>query len=409
MIQIKPYISTKCSCVCGGDFSFNGLIWQGLHVCEMLKCKSCGTERINSLPVNQSFLNPLTYYPETGSIFDAEGNEVKDNWFSTKLKSVSKPVDEQINFKIEKFSDHKEVLILNTLDYVYGHSLLYLLNLQRLIAAQKNVGIIVIIQPMMRWLVPENGIAEIWTVDLGFQKFNNYYPALSYKINSELDRFQSVWLSKGHPIPTNENIRIQMFTGISPYSFLNEPINRGITFIWREDPDRLWVRNIFLLKGFKKLGFRKILIPLQYLRVISLFRYLNRKLGNQFTYSVAGLGTFGVFPSYIKDRRVTKFDQETERNLCRIYSESILAVGVHGSSMLLPSAHSGMTLSLMPSRRWGNYAEDILYSEQDVRLASFHKRIVPLNLSISDIKDIVLDMVTGRDHFIKKFIHSDEL
>lgn len=409
MIQIKPYISAKCSCVCGGDYNFSQLVWQGLHVCEKLKCANCGSERINSLPVNQSFLNPLSYYPETGLVYDAEGNEVKDNWFSTKLKSVGSPVDEQVSVKIEKYSDHTEVLILNTLDYVYGHSLLYLLNLQRLIAAQKNIGIIVIIQPMMRWLVPEEGIAEIWTVQLGFQKFNNYYPALSEKINSEVSRFKSVWLSEGHPIPTNENIHIEKFTGIRPYSFINEPLNRGITFIWREDPDRLWVRNIFLLKGFKKLGFRKILIPLQYLRVISLFGYLNRKLGNKFTYTVAGLGTFGTFPSYIEDHRVTKFDQETEKTLCRIYAESILVIGVHGSSMLLPSAHSGMTLSMMPSRRWGNYAEDILYSEQDVRLASFQKRIVPLNLSISDLKDIVLDMVTGRDHFIKKFIHSDEL
>lgn len=409
MIQIKPYISTGSSCVCGGEFSFNGLIWQGLHVSEMLKCNNCGAERINSLPVNQSFLNPLTYYPETGSVYNGEGNEVKDNWFSLKLKSISKPVTEEFNFTIEKFSEHKEVLILNTLDYVYGHSLLYLLNLQRLIASEKRGGIIVIIQPMMRWLVPENGIAEIWTVHLGFQKFNNYYPALTEKINSELERFQTVWLSNGHPIPTNENISIELFTGIKPFDFLNESKNRKITFIWREDPDRLWVRNIILLKGFKKLGFRKILMPLQYLRVISLFGYLKRKLGDKFTYSVAGLGSFGKLPSYIEDHRVTKFDEATERVLCRIYSESFIVIGVHGSSLLLPSAHAGMTLSMMPSKRWGNYAEDILYSEKDLRLAAFQKRIVPLNLCLSDLKDIVFDMATGRDHFIRKFIHSDEL
>jgi hypothetical protein len=409
MIQIKPYISTECSCVCGGEFSFSELVWQGLHVCEKLKCERCGTERINSLPVNQSFLNPLTFYPATGSVYDADGIDVKDNWFSIKLKSVSKPVDEQVNIKIEKFSDHKEVLILNTLDYVYGHSLLYLLNLQRLAATARNIGIIVIIQPMMRWLVPENGIAEIWTVQLGFQKFNNYYPDLSEKINSALRLYDVVWLSKGHPIPTNENIHIELFTRIIPYNFVKEPLNRRITFIWREDPDRLWVRNIYLLKGFKKLGFKRLLIPLQFFRVASLFRYLNRKLGNRFTYSVAGLGTFGKFPSFINDNRVSEFNEETERVLCRIYSESLLVIGVHGSNLLLPSAHAGMTLSLMPSKRWGNYAEDLLFTEQDVRLAEFQKRIVPLNLCISDLKDIVFDMVTGRDDFIKKFIHSDEL
>ncbi len=77
--------------------------------------------------------------------------------------------------------------------------------------------------------------------------------------------------------------------------------------------------------------------------------------------------------------------------------------------MLLPSAHSGMSVSLMPSKRWGNYAEDILFNEKDVRLACFQKRIVPLNICIFDLRDIVCDMITGREYFIKKFMHSDDL
>jgi hypothetical protein len=77
--------------------------------------------------------------------------------------------------------------------------------------------------------------------------------------------------------------------------------------------------------------------------------------------------------------------------------------------MLLPSAHAGMTISLMPSKRWGNFAEDILFMETDVRLAAFMRRIIPLNLCIHDISDIAEDMITGRDYFLKKFIHNDEL
>ena len=77
--------------------------------------------------------------------------------------------------------------------------------------------------------------------------------------------------------------------------------------------------------------------------------------------------------------------------------------------MILPSAHSGMAISLMPSKRWGNYAEDILFTENDIRLALFQRRIVPLNLCIYDIVSIISEMITGRDYFIKKFIHSDEL
>jgi len=409
VIQIKPYVLNKYSCTCGGEFYYDELLWQGLHICEKFICSDCKKVRINSLPVNQSAIEQYTFYPETGLINDIDANAVPDNWYSVKLKSVAHPVNKDVEIEIEKFGEHKEILILNTLDYVYGHSLLFLLNLQRIIKTEKRLGIVVIVQPMLKWLVPKAGIAEIWTVKLGFQKFHNFYPLLSGKINSELNRFDNAWLSEGHLIPTNQNIEIEMFTGIKPYDFLNEPVNPGITFIWREDPDRLWIRNIFLLKGLKKLGFRRILIPLQYLRVLLIFHSIRNRLGNKFTYSVAGLGKFGRFPSFIKDQRVILFNEDTEKKLCGVYADSILVFGVHGSGMLLPSAHAGMTISLMPSRRWGNFAEDILFSEHDIRLAAFQRRIVPLNLCIADIRDILIDMVSGRDQFIKKFMHSDEL
>jgi hypothetical protein len=409
MIRIKPVIPVEISCVCGGKFESSGFVWQGLHVCEKFVCIRCNTVRLDSLPINQAGIEQYTYYPDSDLIFDKEGNAVPENWFTLKLRCIAKPRNDIVDVEFEIIKKYDEVLILNTLDYIYGHSLLFLLNLQRIIRLRENTGIIVIVQPMLRWLVPKQDIAEIWTVKLGFQQFNNYYPDLSAKINEELNRFQKVWLSKGHLIPTNENIDIEKFTGITPYNFSNIASRPSVTFVWREDPDRLWIRNIYLLKGFKKLGLSWLLVPFQYLRVIIFFRLLKKKLGNEFIFSVAGLGKSGKFPSFINDRRVKSFNEESEKQLCIVYAESTLAVGVHGSSMLLPSAHSGMTISLMPSKRWGNYSEDILFSEDDIRLAFFQKRIIPLNICITDLCDIAADMLSGRDYFKRKFLHSDEL
>ena len=409
MIQIKPTLSTNLSCDCGGGYIFSELLWQGLHVGEKLICSNCNKIRINSLPVNQAGIEQYTYYPDSKTIKNSEGKVVSDNWYSSKIKSISNPRNDIVELEIEVFKKYDEVLILNTLDYVYGHSLLFLLNLQRIIRLEKKLGIIIIVQPMLKWLVPKQNIAELWTVKLGFQKLNYFYPDLSKKINKEINRFQKVWLSRGHLLPTNENIKIEEFTGVKPYDFINEKGSPGITFIWREDSDRLWIRNIYLLKGFKRLGFSRILIPFQYMRVVLLFRLLKKKLGNKVTFSVAGLGRYGRFPSFINDHRVMLFDEESEKMLCNVYAKSTLVIGVHGSGMILPSAHSGMAISLMPSKRWGNYAEDILFTENDIRLALFQRRIVPLNLCIYDIVSIISEMITGRDYFIKKFIHSDEL
>jgi hypothetical protein len=409
MIQIKPLEPSEIKCTCEGNFIVSELIWQGLHICKKLVCPKCNKVIISSIPVNQSLIEQYDLDPDSGLIRDKNRNIVLDNWYSSKLKSILYPVRDPVSIEIQVIRKYDSVIILNTLDYIYGHSLLFLLNLQRIIESETKLGIIVIVQPMLKWLIPESKVAEIWTVNLGFREFNYFYPDLSEKINNELNRFREVFCSDGHIIPTNINIEIEKFTGIKPFNFNNIPEKPRITFIWREDPDRIWVRNIYLLKGFKKLGIGKILVPLQFLRLLRLFAVLKKRLNSNLSFTVAGLGTSFKFPAYIDDQRVNTFDTGREINLCRIYSESELIIGVHGSAMILPSAHAGMVLSLMPSKRWGNFAEDILFTENDLRLAAFQRRIIPLNLCIYDICDIITDMISGRDYFIRKFIHSAEL
>jgi hypothetical protein len=409
MIPIKPFTHDHYSCDCGSEYCYSGLLWQGLHVCAKYICNSCKRTRIDSLQNNQSGIEPYIFYPESGLVQNPHGEIIPDNWYSRKLKAIAKPIPDPIEMEVEIREKCDRVIILNTLDYIYGHSLLFLLNLQRLIEHRNGLGIILIVQPMLKWLVPVKGIAEIWTVKLGFQDFNRFYQDLSDKINSQFYRFKEVILSKGHVVPTDRNILIENYTGVRPYNFSESPAYPKITFIWREDPGRLWVRNIFLHKGLKKLGIGKVFLPFHYMRVLLFFHLLKKRIGGKYIYTIAGLGTFGKWAKFIEDHRVNSFDDESEKRMCTIYAQSILAIGIHGSSMLLPSAHAGMSISMMPSRRWGNYAEDILFNEDDIRLAFFQKRIVPLNMSIFDLRDIACEMIIGRDAFIKKFIHSDEL
>ena len=134
---------------------------------------------------------------------------------------------------------------------------------------------------------------------------------------------------------------------------------------------------------------------------------LNNKLKNDnYIITLAGLGNYGWFPKYVKDERVKSFNYESELSTCNIYAESELVIGIHGSSMILPSAHAGMTICIMPSKRWGNYAEDIIFTGEDPRTSSFEKRIIPMNTTIYETRDIVLNMLKGHKYFLKKMNYS---
>ena len=121
-------------------------------------------------------------------------------------------------------------------------------------------------------------------------------------------------------------------------------------------------------------------------------------------YTVVGFGKFGGFPNWIEDKRVSEFGNKTEHDLCRVYSESRVVLGVHGSSMILPSAHAGMTISLMPEKRWGNFAQDIFISETDTREALYCKRVLPSEITINELVDICFHMVNDRKGYIKRMV-----
>ncbi len=415
MIEIFPEIVYKSFCLnCKNELNHTTLHWQGVHVCADSICIKCKREYLVDLPINQARITHRVLDKANGFIYDENEKLVEKGttpWFDDKLRNVLQPSSKEIKFLVEKIETFDEVLILNTIDFVYGHSLLELLNLQRLIKKSQNtnIGIIVIVQPMMKWLLPTNGLAEIWTVDLKFSDVYNYYESVSTQINNELKRFRKCEISNGYVLPTNENIEIENFTKIKPYNFISPTkFKPRITFIWREDPGRVWIKNIYFVKGFPKLGFPKTLIPFHYLKVRLFFYLLQKKLKNKnYQLTLAGFGKYGNFPNYIEDKRVSGFTNKEEVESCTTYAESELVIGVHGSSMLLPSALAGMTISMMPSKRWGNFAEDLLFNETDPRLAIFEKRIIPLNLSLTEIIDICIDMIVGRKYFIKKFFHSE--
>lgn len=149
------------------------------------------------------------------------------------------------------------------------------------------------------------------------------------------------------------------------------------------------------------MGVQHALLGFQNRNIVNLFSQLKEKFPSV-QYTVAGFGTTTSFPSWIDDQRVNTLSIDVEKRLCRIYSESRIVIGVHGSNMLLPSGHAGMTIDLMPKERWGNFAQDIIFQEENHRMSSFRYRFLPISTPIGVLVHSIATQIVGLEYFKKQ-------
>ena len=395
---IFPNIEFEISCPSCRTIKLKhkGIIWQGIHICSDSFCPRCEEEYLCDLPAGQGLITPCILIKKTGDIVGS--NNSNENWFTYSLKQIKSSKSEPINFQIEKFSNEKKVIILNALDFIHGHCTARLFNAEEYLVSDSEYGLILIIQPFLRWMIPE-GVAEIWTVSLSMRNALNYYSYINERINEELTRFDEVLLSSAYNFP--DGLDISKFTRVSVHNYNSNHFR--ITFIWREDVNRLLHKRSLLTRGLKKLSMGYIFRLGQFFKVVYLFKRL-RKIMPDAAFTVAGLGRFGNFPSWISDCRTETFNNSIEKKLCEIYSQSRLVIGVHGSSMILPSAHAGMAISLMPNKRWGNFAQDLVFNEKYDRLSVYQKRILPIEVGIHELVDICDHMINFRKGYIERMI-----
>lgn len=387
MIQLKPHIDHTQNCPhCGTVLVVREPLWQGIHVCVTADCPGCRAELVCDLAIGQARYTPYCVDLNRNHLF---GDEAQRHWFGEPLqRSLQNPCHDDVELNIERFSPVNSAIILNCIDFLYGHALLKLLNAEALMAEHPELGLIVIVPHFLRWLVP-NGVAEIWSVELPLARAQQYYTKLNQRITNECGRFAQLYLSHADSHPAR--FAISTFSGVARHDCTARRYR--ITFIWREDRPwcvrRLWVRIAKRVPAVKKM-----LLMAQNKKVTQLFTAL-RKAFPEATLTVAGFGRSTSFPSWVEDHRVMEFDEATERGLCKVYAESRLVIGVHGSNMLLPSAHAGMIIDLMPDDRWPNLAQDILYQEDDVRMASYRYRYLPLGVKLPTLALVAARQITA--------------
>ena len=402
MILIKPSIQYHAECpYCQAELKPQRILWQGMHVCIESNCFKCNTEIIGDASVGHAITHPYRVDLKQNQVFgnhNVKGSEYADLWLGKPLlESLQNPNAQSIEIREEIFKSNQRIVILNCIDYLYGHSLLKLLNADAYLKKNSDIGLVVIVQKFLRWMVPE-GCAEIWTIDIPLRQVRSYYPELNASISKKLSRFDEVYLSKAHSHP--RDFDITSYTRVQKHNFRDNEFR--ITFVWRED--RLWM-NDFLFRVLRKLNMNYLSLLLQNWKIRTLLKGIKRTFPSAI-FTVTGLGKTTNFPTWIDDLRVVRFDEKTEKSTCEVYSQSRLVIGVHGSNMLLPSAHAGMTLDLMPSDRLGNICQDIIYQEVDPRLATFRYRFPPAEAKVRQLVKIATSMISKYNEFIIHMVHS---
>ena len=384
MIPISPQIYQHITCPkCPNNSpTIEKIIFQGVHILADITCSSCNGQFLVDFPVGHALLYPTTIDKKTNTIL-GERNE-KHSWFKdTLLDAYISPKDDFVEVKKTVSKTYEKVIILNCLDLLYGHVLLKIFNATHYLQKHPDKGLILIIPQSFAWLVPD-GIAEVWTVDLKLSQFKNWYTSLENVIQDCLPNYKKVYLSLGYPIPDYQGLHIEPFSKVAPFpldKFHIKPLQ--VSFIWRED--RLWFRNklerfLFLafrkLKLFKTIPFtKKVFIGLQIQRINKFGKYL-KKSHPSLTLNVIGLGKTGRFSKNIQDLRESKITFETEKRWCEKYAESHVVVGIHGSNMLLPTAHAAGFVEIMPDDRLGNWLQDI-FQPSSGKVEAFLGRFVP--------------------------------
>lgn len=404
MITLHPVPDADFACpACSARLVAHGWYMPGMRALARLVCPSCGRRYYGDLSVAQALYTPMLLDADTGEVHDAHGVPWFARWLSD---SYATRVSSDLDFTVRELRPPRRPLLLDCIDRLYGHALLKLFNAQHYLDHHPDRDLILLVPRYLAWLVPD-GAAEVWTIDLPLRRGAEWNDALASKIAQRLSGFESCAISVALPHPHPGDVAIERFTRVKP---ADEDLWRGVArrpaaaFIWRDDrtwsrpgtPMRKLTERLGRAVGGRDEGGSSQGVQAQRARVIALAEGL-RGAFPDICFRVIGPGTPGDLPEWIQDERVGAIDEATERRWCELYAASHLVVGIHGSNMLLPSAHAGAVLELVPHDRWGNYLQDLHVRHADAREAMIHTRLVPDTLEPEAVAEIAASILSDRN------------
>lgn len=382
MLKIYPEIEFTAKCpIDGRDLKIKDVVIPGMRCLSSATCPTCANNYYIDLPVGQGIWSPIVINQATAEIYDP----LEMTWFSQPLQDGFKnQVTSEIVPIVHKFFDAERIVIVNCLDFLYGHSLLKLLNVQQHLDNSPELGCCVLVPTQLVHLVPD-GVAEIWEFPVAIKDGWKWYGSLDRWINQQLTQRKECFLSPAYSHPSNQDYDLRRFVrnlpDISAQIQSKQPV---ILFSYREE--RLWGRNL----AAQQRNLQELYNQLSVLFPDMIFVLVGFGKQNQIRQTKV----------QIIDLRADKFDQECDRLWMAYMSAADCVIGVHGSNMLLPSGLAKSTIELVPRSRLGNTAQDFLFShnKSDLRDALLFYRMLYgnealSNIQPSDVADMVLSVL----------------
>jgi len=249
--------------------------------------------------------------------------EGEKNWFNQplidladKTRHLPKDKVKRLDFSNKK---HDKCIVLNLLDYCYGHSLIKLLNIESFYNDYAEThDLFVISFPDIEDYLPV-GKFNSCLLDLNFSEIKKIYNLRSI-INKVRENYSEVDFGVLDAYLKIEDKQKK----IDFYNFYGEVENtyknkKVVTFHYRADNGRAW--------GEGK----------QVKNVIEFFNILRPYFSKDVLFCVLGDKDKYSFPDWIVDKRIKKYPNPIVYEYSQIIASSVLITSVTGSNMVLPS------------------------------------------------------------------------
>jgi FkbM family methyltransferase len=325
-------------------------------------CSRCSHRYLQDLPAGHGLMYPATLDLDSGEVLQSGYGP----WFADALRPMwEQPDTGPVSLTIKGGGASSPAVLLNCLDKIYGHSLLKLLNVARHL--EDGRAVIVLIPTSLRELVPA-GVTETWIVDEPTSRFAGWLVDLEARLAAELDRVGDCELSPAFPHPHPSTYSLDALLGeLAPERVGGPSIVLSVRAdrTWGPD-DRAQEKNVAQLV----------------LRLSSAFPGAG--------YAAIGGAAPGGLPKSVADLTRPAPDSETERRWLGLMRGADLAIGVHGSNLLLPTGLARASIELLPAERYGNALQATLPSTLDPVTALIRHRTL---YGADDLADVAPDRV----------------